>query len=148
MRADLPGWRENGGTVPHYLAVTEQIPDIVIVDKSSTPNKVVLLELTVPFDSAHLFEAARDRKVARYERLALEIKEKGCTVLNCPLEIGCRGVINARNRGVLATLAGMGNIKDVKNLSRTVGKIALLGSHRIWVSRNSQTFVGGKFILP
>ena len=120
----------------------------MIVDKSSTPNKVVRLELTVPFDSTHLFEAARDRKVQRYERLTLEIKEKGCTVLNCPLEIRCRGVINARNRGVMAKIAGMANIKDVKNLRRTVGKIALLGSHRIWVGRNSQTFVGGKFILP
>ena len=70
------------------------------------------------------------------------------TVLNCPLEIGCGGVINARSRGVLATIASMGKIKDVKNYSRTVSKIALLGSYRIWVSRNSQTFVGGNFISP
>ena len=45
---DLPGWRENGGSVPHYLAVSEQMPDIVIVYKYVSPNKVVLLELTVP----------------------------------------------------------------------------------------------------
>ena len=146
--ADLPGWRENGGTVPHYLAASEQIPDIVIVDKSSTPSKVVLLELTVPFDSATSFEAARSRKVDRYERLALDIKGKGFNVLNCPLEVGCRGVINTRNRGVLATLASMGKIKDVKNLCRTVGKIALLASYRIWLSRRSETFSGGNFISP
>ena len=132
--------------MPHYLAATEQLPDIVILDKSSSPNRVVLLELTVPFDSAHAFEAARLRKVDRYERIAQDIEEKGFNVLNCPLEIGCRGVISARNRGVLATVASLGKIKDVKNLTRTIGKIALLGSHRIWLARKSQTFVGGNFI--
>ena len=56
--ADLPGWRENGGSVPHYLAVTEQMPDIVIIDKSVSPGMVVLLEMTVPFDTGHGFEEA------------------------------------------------------------------------------------------
>ena len=146
--ADLPGWRENGGSVPHYLAVTEQMPDIVIVDKSVVPHKVVLLEMTVPFDSAHNFEEARKRKVDRYCRLAMEIEEQGFSVWNCPLEVGCRGVINARNCGVLATLAKMCGVRDYKNLRRTIGKIALLGSHRVWISRKSQTFVGGNYIQP
>ena len=135
--------------MPHYLAATEQLPDIVILDKSSSPNGVVLLELTVTFCSAHAFEAARLIKVDRYERIAQDIEEKGFNVLNCPLEIGCRGVISARNRGVLATIASLGKIKkikDVKNLTRTVGKIALLGSHRIWLARKSQTFVAGNII--
>ena len=146
--ADLPGWRENGGSVPHYLAVTEQMPDIVIVDKSVLPSMVVLLEITVPFDTGHGFEEARKRKVDRYCRLANDIKEKGYSVWNCPLEVGCRGVINARNCGVLATLAKMCGVRDYKNLRRTIGKIALLGSHRIWMSRKSQTFVGGNYIQP
>ena len=86
--ADLPGLKENGGTVPHSLAVTGQQPDIVIIDESVTPTKVVLLELTCPFDSAGGFEAARLRKVQRYERLTLDIQE-----------VGSRGVISERNRG-------------------------------------------------
>ena len=134
--------------MPHYLAVTEQMPDIVIVDKSVSPNKVVMLELTVPFDSAKNFENARQRKVDRYEKLALDIKQKGFSVWNCPLEVGCRGVISSRNCGVLATLANMSKIKDFKNFRRTLGKIALLGSHRILIARKSQTFVGGSFIQP
>ena len=49
--ADLNGWRVNGGTIPHNLVLTEQIPDLVIIDRSATPEKVVLFELTVPWDS-------------------------------------------------------------------------------------------------
>ena len=75
-----------GASLPGGLGT--DVPDIVIVDKSSTPSKVILLELSVPFDSATSFEAARSRKVDRYERLALDIKEKGFNVLNCPLKWG------------------------------------------------------------
>ena len=78
----------------------------------------------------------------------MDIKQQGFSVWNCPLEVGCRGVINNRNCGVLATLSKMCNVKDFKNLRRTIGKIALLGSHRIWMSRKSQSFVGGNFIQP
>ena len=99
-------------------------------------------------DSAHGFEEAQKRKVDRYERLAIDIEEKWFSVWNCPLEVGCRGVIAARNCGVLATLATMCKVKDFKIFRRTLGKIALLGSHRIWISRKSQAFVGGNFILP
>ena len=42
--ADLNGWRVNGGTVPPDLALTEQIPDLVIIDRSMSPAKVILLE--------------------------------------------------------------------------------------------------------
>ena len=46
--ADLNGWRINGGTVPPDLALTEQKPDLVVIDKSAAPKKVLLIELTVP----------------------------------------------------------------------------------------------------
>ena len=63
--ADLNGWRVNGGTMPPDLVLTEQIPDLVIIDRSDTPAKVVLIELTVPWDSANNFKAAEERKTAR-----------------------------------------------------------------------------------
>ena len=67
--ADLSGWRVNGGTVPHEMALTEQKPDLVIINKSVKPVKILLVELTVPWDSSQNFQAALDRKTARYERL-------------------------------------------------------------------------------
>ena len=75
---------------------------------------------------------------------ALHLTAFNCTLLYlmsriAPLEMGCRGVIRARTRGVLATIARIGKIKDVKNPTRTVGKIALLGYHRIWLARKSRS---------
>ena len=74
------------------LALTGQIPDIVIHDKTSTPHKIILLELTCPWDMAA--KNAEVRKTQRYERLALDLEEAGMEVLNMPLEVGVRGYIS------------------------------------------------------
>ena len=144
--ADLNGWRVNGGTIPHDLVLTEQIPDLVIIDRSATPAKVVLLELTVPWDSSNSFQNALERKTARYERLAEDLRDKGYTTLNLPLEVGCRGVINARNHLVLETVCNLIKIRAFKKLLSSLGRIALLGSYRIWLARNSQEWTGGDLI--
>ena len=126
--ADLEGWKINGGTVPSDLVATGQVPDIVLLDK--TNKKIMLLELSCPFDSsARSFKAAKDRKTDRYERLTLDLKELGYTALNTPLEIGSRGVITTRNHMVRASVASMCGIRDLKNLRRTMGKISLLARH-------------------
>ena len=70
--ADLEGCKINGGTVPGDLVATGQVPDIVLLDRSQ--KKIVLLELTCPFDSsASSFKSAFDRKTERYVRLALDL---------------------------------------------------------------------------
>ena len=48
--ADLDDWRINGSTVPSDLVANGQMPDIVLLDKQK--KMIVLLELTVPFDSS------------------------------------------------------------------------------------------------
>ena len=144
--ADLNGWRVNGGTMPPDLVLTEQIPDLVIIDRSDTPAKVLLIELTVPWDSANSFKAAEERKTARYERLAGDLRDKGLTTFNLPLEIGCRGVINKRNHLVLETICNLVKIRGRKKLLASLGRIALLGSYRIWLARHSQQWTGGELI--
>ena len=144
--ADLNGWRVNGGTIPQDLVLTEQIPDLVIIDRSVTPAKVVLLELTVPWDSSNSFQAALERKTARYERLAEDLREKGYNTLNLPLEVGFRGVLNARNHLVVGTLCNLCNIQAHKKLLGSLGQIALLGSYRIWLARHSQQWTGGELL--
>ena len=80
--ADLQGWKINGGTIPAHLAQTEQRPDLVVIDESLMPSRVYLLELTCVWDSGTSFQAAMDRKMERYELLALDIEEKGYSVFN------------------------------------------------------------------
>ena len=75
--ADLNGWRVNGGTVPHEMALTEQKPDLVIIDKAAAPVKILLVELTVPWDSSQNFQADVERKTARYGRLIEDLREAG-----------------------------------------------------------------------
>ena len=136
----------NWGTVPPDLVMTEQIPDLVTIDRTVKPAKVVLLELTVPWDSATSFRAALDRKTARYERLALDLEERGCVVSNMPLEIGCRGVIDKRNSLVLETICNLFNIRAHQRLKGALGRIALLGSYRIYLARRSSEWNGGELI--
>ena len=93
--------------------------------------KVVLLELTVPFDSVKGFHEAMQRKEERYRRLTIHLKTAGYNAVNLPLEIGPGGVIITRNLGVLATLAPMVGIRDLKTLRRSLGKISLLALYRI-----------------
>ena len=145
--ADLEGWKINGGTVPSDLVATGQVPDIVLLDR--TKKSIMLLELTCPFDSsARSFKNAEDRKTDRYERLTLDLQELGYNALNTPLEIGSRGVITARNHMVLASVASMCGIRDLKNFRRTLGKISLLASHRIYLARASSEWTSGDFIKP
>ena len=144
--ADLNGWRVNGGTVPPDLVLTGQVPDLVIVDRSTKPIKVMLVELTVPWDAASSFKEVCDRKTLRYRRLEEDLRLEGYSPYNLPLEIGCRGVVNTRNMGVLATICSLVGIRSMKRLRANLGRIALLGSYRIWLARRSQDWTPGELI--
>ena len=53
---------------------------------------------------------------------------------NLPLEIGCRGVRNAAN---LEYNCNQVWIRSIKKLKGPFGRIALIGSYRIWLALNS-----------
>ena len=100
--------------------------------------RVVLSELTVPWDSESSFWKALDRKTKRYESLTEDLKSKGYKTLNKPLEIGCMGVVNSRNLGVLAAICSLVGIWSLKKFRGTPAKLAQLWSYRIWSARQSQ----------
>ena len=112
-----------------------------------TPNKVLLVELTVPWDAANPFQAAMERKTARYERLTEDLREAGYDARNLPLEIGCRGVINQRNAANLEFICNQVGIRSTKKLKGALGRVALIGSYRIWLARNSQEWSAGELII-
>ena len=144
--ADLNGWRTNGGTVPQDMALTEQKPDLVVINEGVKPTRILLVELTVPWDNATNFQAALERKTARYERLTEDLIQAGYDARNLPLEIGCRGVINLRNAAALEYICNQVGIKAIKKLKGALGRIALIGSYRIWLARNSREWNGGELI--
>ena len=66
--------------------------------------------------------------------------------LSLPLEIRCRGVINQRNAVNLETICNHLGIRSLKKLKGALGRIALIGSYRIWLARNSQEWSSGELI--
>ena len=56
--------------MPPDLVLTDQVPDLVILDSSSSPTKVYLVELTVPWDSDTMISNAYARKKVRYTYLS------------------------------------------------------------------------------
>ena len=63
-----------------------------------------------------------------------------------PLEVGARGYISPRNKGVLACISSLCKVKDYKRLVSTVGKISLLGSYKVWLARRSSVWSPGQLI--
>ena len=119
---------------------------LVVTDESVKPTKILLVELMVPWDNANNFQAALERKTARYERLTEDLAQAGFDARNLPLEIGCRGVINQRNAAALEYICNQVGIKAIQKLKGALGRIALIGSYRIWLARNSQEWSGGELI--
>ena len=73
-------------------------------------------------------------------------RNPGFNTLNLPLEIGCRGVINQRNAVNLESICNQLGIRGLKKLKGALGRIALIGSYRIWLARNSQEWSAGELI--
>ena len=55
-------------------------------------------------------------------------------------------MVTARNLGVLSNLCTMVGIRSMKRLRANLGRIALLGSYRIWLARRSQDWAPGDLI--
>ena len=110
------------------------------------PRKVLLIELTICWDSQPNFRAAYDRKSARYAQLALYIEDKGWVVSNLPLELGTRGSVDKRNATNIETISNLCGVRAIQRFKGALCKIALLGSYRIFLARNSNSWQPGAFI--
>ena len=146
--ADLEGCRVNGVTIPANIIITGLKPDLVLINRSSSPQEVTLVELTVPWESSQGLENARVRKDQRYEDLSADIKNNGFKCNSLQLEVGVRGYINPRNKGVLTHIAKLLKIKKIKDLMKKCSKLALLGSFVIWNARHSEDWTSGSYLKP
>ena len=90
-------------TIPVEVAVTRLRPDMVLVSRSV--HKVVMVELTVPWESR--MDEARERKLGKYADLKAECEQNGWRADIYTVEVGCRGFAGVSVRKWLQGL-GMG----------------------------------------
>ena len=74
----------------------------------------------------------------RYERLVDDLKGSGFNATMIALEIGCRGVVDLRNNANIEGVCNDVGIRAIKKLRGALGRLALIGSYRIWLARSSQ----------
>ena len=144
--ADIDGAKVNGGTIPPNIVTTTQRPDLVIVDNSTVPSSVILVELTIPF--TRNISAANNRKRDRYEFLAGDIEEMGYRCMNMPLEICSRGHITPKNRETLLYVCRTFKIAKFQQVIKNCSKLALLGSYTIFNARSANEWSGSGYLKP
>ena len=143
----MEGCKVNGSTIPPDILVCESArPDMVIVNRSVNPVEVTIVELTVPWDSS--CEQAFIRKRDRYEFLVQDVRDRGYKCSNQPLEIGARGFISNRNRGVLTYLCHILKIRKIREVQKNCSKLALLGTYAIYCARNSKDWNSSRLLKP
>jgi len=109
-------------------------PDIVIW--STAPKKMILLELTVPWEERT--DEANERKRSKYQELADMCRERGYTTWIFPVEVGCRGFPAQSVWKALGALGIKGSAR--KSSVRALGKAAERASSWLWLRRNEMAW--------
>ncbi|GFO05151.1 polyprotein [Plakobranchus ocellatus] len=99
--ADLPDWERH----PDVTRKTVLRPDIVI--HSASTQQIIMVELTVPYESR--MEEAHAFKEGKYLDLTKELKKDGYEAKVMPVEIGARGFVGSSAYGLLSKLSIGGN---------------------------------------
>ena len=136
---DFIGFRVNGGTVPHIYSLQDKKPDLVLVDDSLPKHKIILVELTIPWDAIENQMAAENRKIERYQSLQSEINSShDCKLIT--VEVGARGFITSENKTKIKNILTATNVKKISAVTTTLSKLALIGSKLIYNARFSPTW--------
>ena len=117
---------------PTHIAATDLRPDIVWWNDNQ--KTIILVELTVCFETS--YEAAIMRKEDQYHDLIAETRKAGYTSTLITVEMGSRG---------LPSMFGFQRLRDILKLRRpefhklllNTSQQAILGSYKIWCSRNN-----------
>ena len=135
--ADLSNGNKEGiSTIPISVAITNQRPDLVLVNK--VKKQISILELTIPFESG--IEKAHERKTEKYSQLISDIKDSGYDISFHALEIGSRGMISKENSERIFNLLSSQNGKPVlqrtfRQFKARICKTVLIGSYVIFYSK-------------
>ena len=111
-------------------------------------NKTMLV---CQYASMHIYASikiCKYRKRDRYKFVVQDIIDRGFKCLNLPLEIGERGFISNKNRGVLAHLCHILKIRKLRNIQKTCSKLALMGTYSIYCARNTKEWNTSRLLKP
>ena len=99
LYSDIEGFQtESGGSIPSFLTITLDRPDIVIIDRKK--KKLHIFELTVPFERN--IKQRHTEKTNKYGYLVHDIPQYDVSIT--AFEVGSRGYIDSDNRKRLADL--------------------------------------------
>ena len=125
----------NGGTIPSFLTITTDRPDIVILDRKS--KTVDIFELTVPFESN--ITSRNIFKNNKYAYLCSDISDYTAKVT--AFEIGVRGTVTEENRKRLKSIHTFCDKKvSLKTFTNNISAIAINSSYLIYNYRKSPTW--------
>ena len=115
---------------PEIYATTER-PGIMIW--SVSVKKIFLIELTCPAEEG--IQAARERKLGRYQGLADSINASHWSATVIPFEVGARGFVAHSTHSLLAQLGIRG--RDKSAVCRKLGMIAARASFAIYLAHSN-----------
>ena len=110
-------------------------PDICIFNKEE--KRIVLMELTVPFDE--LMTAAAHRKSTKYRDLVYNIQDAGYHVSLVTVEVGSRGVVSD---SFFTFISDWTSTKghESSSLFDSIRRKVICSSYAIWSRRNSDSW--------
>ena len=141
LYADLPGLRacdNPPATVPQNIVATSARPDMVIIRE----KKVLLVELTVPYNSPESLRNARKRKETKenYQLLLSELDSLGFTASLTTLEIGALGHSLPQAHSDIKHLVPYLEKKRARQLFDDAGRISITCSHALFRARSELTW--------
>ncbi len=121
-----------GGTIPPNILVTNEKPDIVIVNQ----NNIQLIELSVPFESN--IAIRHEFKCNKYAMLVRDLTRCGLQVTLHAVEVGSRGYISPQNKDHFKEIFKDLSKKEITNLNQEMAQKALTSSFTIFYSKYSK----------
>lgn len=125
MAVDLPGQ----GSYPECIRISKMRPDIVIY--STTAAQLILVELTVPWESR--LEEQHTFKLEKYRDLCAELRQQGRKVHLFAVEVGARGLVSGSVYDLLKQLGIKGGART--RAMKSLGEVAEKSSTGLWSMR-------------
>ena len=124
---DLLEWKD----YPEVIKMTGLRPDIVL--HSQTAKEILLIELTVPYETR--IEDAHVYKTGKYADLATCLRDAGFKTKVFAVEVGARGFVGSSTYSLIKHLSISGRRSRSRTL-KALGETVEKASSWIWSRRN------------